>query len=87
MDALQFHTAEVSVPIRHLAGCSIYSNTNWIVGPSVPVEQLGGMAIKKYANTEKYEIVSKQCSAIFKCIHIYISIYIYTYIVSLKSLE
>lgn len=36
---------------------------------------------KKYANTEveKYEIVSKQCSAIFKCIHIYVSIYIYTY--------
>lgn len=35
---------------------------------------------KKYANTEveKYEIVSKQCSAIFKCIHIYVSIYIYT---------
>lgn len=64
LDVLQFHTAEVSVSIRHLAGCSIYSNTNWILGPSVPVEQLDGMVIKKYANTEaeKYKIVSKQCS-------------------------
>lgn len=30
-----------------LAGCSINSNTNQILGPSVPVEQLGGMAIKR----------------------------------------